>query len=75
MTAVLPDPAFLAYIDHHHLADKLLALHWQRVGVGVAGAILAVGYNAYRAPGTDGRCPRCRSGQLGIATCGKAGCR
>ena len=54
MTAVLPDPAFLAYIDHHHLADKLLALHWQRIGVGVAGAVLAVGYNMYRAPGTDG---------------------
>jgi hypothetical protein len=51
MTAALPDPAFHNYIDRHRLATKLAALHWQRVGVGLSGAALAMGYNLYRAPG------------------------
>lgn len=50
---VLPDDTFKIYIDRYRLADKLTQLHWQRVVVGSLGAMMAVGYNLWRAPGQD----------------------
>jgi len=50
---VLPDDDFKAYIDRYRLAGKLTELHWQRVVIGSLGAMMAVGYNLWRAPGQD----------------------
>jgi hypothetical protein len=50
---VLPDDAFKAYIDRYRLAGKLTELHWQRVLIGGLGAMMALGYNLWRAPGQD----------------------